>query len=48
MTISSTEECTEIISSSKKRRRWTAFEKQSIDKETDQSGATPLDNSLPI
>lgn len=40
MTISTTVECSEIIRDSKKRKRWTAFEKQSIVQETYQSGVT--------
>lgn len=40
MTISNTSEPIEIISSTKKRRRWTPFEKQKIVQETYHPGVT--------
>jgi len=40
MTISRETECTEIIHSTQKRRRWTALEKQQIVHETYHSGVT--------
>ena len=40
MTITTTLECSEIIRDSKKRKRWTPFEKQTIVQETYQSGVT--------